>query len=186
MERSVDKAWGIGLGRTGTTTICEAFRILGYKKVIHNPKFEELATIDAAADNGCTIFYKYLAFRFPESKFVLTTRDLRSWLESFRYISDEHPIDKHSPERYELAIQRRMLLYETVDFDEHKMTDAYYRHHEDVRRFFKNTPDRLLEFNITAGEGWEKLCPFLGREIPNVPFPRKNIRSMPLVSEKTK
>ena len=70
------KAWGIGLGRTGTSTLCTAFQILGYKRVEHNPTFEQLADLDAAADNECVLYYKYLDYKFPGSKFVLTTREL--------------------------------------------------------------------------------------------------------------
>ena len=25
--------------------------------------------------------------------------------------------------------------------------------------------------DITAGDGWEKLCPFIGHDIPDMPFP---------------
>ena len=32
-------------------------------------------------------------------------------------------------------------------------------------------PDRLLVMDIPAGDGWEKLCPFLGVPIPDAPFP---------------
>jgi 3'(2'), 5'-bisphosphate nucleotidase len=33
----------------------------------------------------------------------------------------------------------------------------------------------LLVLDITAGEGWEKLCPFLGKPIPDIPFPKANV-----------
>ena len=29
--------------------------------------------------------------------------------------------------------------------------------------------------NICDGDGWEVLCPFLGKDIPNVPFPKLNV-----------
>nr|XP_039273574.1 uncharacterized protein LOC120347597 [Styela clava] len=32
--------------------------------------------------------------------------------------------------------------------------------------------DRLLKMNLS--DGWEPLCKFLGKPIPNVPFPHKN------------
>jgi hypothetical protein len=28
--------------------------------------------------------------------------------------------------------------------------------------------------NICAGDGWDKLCPFLGKTAPNAPFPCTN------------
>jgi hypothetical protein len=166
------RAWGIGLGRTGTSSFCESLRILGYKNVVHNPTFEELPLLDGAADNGCTIFYKYLDYKFPDSKFILLTRDLKSWLDSAEYIHGHEPVDRAK----DLMIMRRMLLYETIVFDKAKFTVAYHRHHEDVRRYFRDRPNDLLEMDITAGDGWEKLCPFLGLSIPEVPFRKTNQR----------
>jgi len=29
--------------------------------------------------------------------------------------------------------------------------------------------------NICAGDGWGTLCPFLEKEIPDVPFPKTNV-----------
>jgi hypothetical protein len=30
---------------------------------------------------------------------------------------------------------------------------------------------------LAAGDGWEKLCPFLGFPVPETPFPRANTAS---------
>ena len=49
------RCWGIGLGRTGTNSLCEALRILGYTSVGHNPRFEELPSLEGGADNGVTL-----------------------------------------------------------------------------------------------------------------------------------
>ena len=46
--------------------------------------------------------------------------------------------------------------------------------HAEVRRYFSNRPDDLLELNIAGGQGWEALCPFLGLAAPDQPFPRLN------------
>jgi hypothetical protein len=166
------RAWGIGLGRTGTASFCESLRILGYQNVVHNPTFEQLPHLDGAADNGCTIFYKYLDYKFPNSKFVLLMRDLKPWLDSAEYIHGHEPVDRSE----DLVIMRRMLLYGTAVFDREKFIDAYHRHHDDVKRYFHNRPEDLLEMNITSGDGWEKLCPFLGLPIPDHPFGHTNKR----------
>ena len=44
----------------------------------------------------------------------------------------------------------------------------------DIKEYFKDRPGDLLVMNICEGEGWEKLCPFLGVPIPNEPFPNVN------------
>ena len=164
--------WGIGLGRTGTVSFGNALRLLGYERIGHNPEFDTLRDLEGGADNGVLIFYKYLDFKFPGSRFVLTIRDLESWLRSAEYASSIYPIKSMDDDT---PIMRRMTLYETVTFDRRKYIAAYERHHADVRRYFTGRAD-LLEMNITQGDGWEKLCPFLGLEPPATPFPHENRR----------
>jgi hypothetical protein len=166
------KAWDIGLPRTGTKTFCQAIKLLGYQKVKHNPRLEHLSDLDAAADAGCVIYYKYIDYKYPNSKFILCTRDLDSWLASAEFIYTKYP----STDR-DIAILRRMMIYETVTFDRQKFIDAYHRYHDDVRRYFKDRPHDLLEMSISAGDGWEKLCPFLEIPIPEVEFPHLNKRT---------
>jgi len=167
------RCWGIGLGRTGTTTLCTALRVLGYANVIHNPTFEQIRTADGGSDNGVTIYYKYIDYKFPGSKFVLTVRDLDLWLPSIKYITDKFPVQSREEDD---PIKRRMLLYGSVAFDRDLYIRAYFRHLDDVRLYFRNRPHDLLEMDITRGDGWEKLCPFLGLPIPKEQFPHLNQR----------
>lgn len=46
-----------------------------------------------------------------------------------------------------------------------------------MRDYFAGRPEDLLIMDICAGDGWEKLCPFLGFEIPETPFPHLNTRA---------
>jgi len=165
------KVWGIGLARTGTTTLCEVFRRLGYEIVLHNPHFPLLETADAAADNECALFYRYLDYRFPGSKFILTTRALRDWLKSIKFVLDRYPVNDHDDN---IAVFRRMTLYGTVSFDELKMTCTYLRHHAEVRRYFRDREADLLEVDFTRGDNWERICSFLEIPVPNDPFPHLN------------
>jgi hypothetical protein len=165
--------WGIGLGRTGTNSLCEALRLLGYERVAHNPPFEELKNLQGGADNGVLLFYKYLDYKFPGSKFVLMLRPLEDWLQSMEYAAQRFPIKSHDDD---LAIMRRMQLYESVVFDRAKFERAYRLHYADVRRYFEHRPGDLLEMNIVGGDGWELLCPFLGLPRPLAPFPHAHAR----------
>lgn len=176
--RPVSRCWGIGLGRTGTSSLCEAFRRLGYRNVLHNPYFEQLATADAGADNGVLIFYKYLDYKFPGSKFVLTLRDRDSWLRSMEYANAIYKVTSLDDD---VPIMRRMLLYETVRFDRGKYCAAYDRHLAEVRRYFRDRRTDLLEMDIIAGDGWDKLCPFLGTPAPAAAFPHLHRRADPNV-----
>lgn len=48
-----------------------------------------------------------------------------------------------------------------------KTYDEYYRN---IRE--KIPAERRLEYSM--GDGWEPLCTFLGKDVPDVPFPRLN------------
>jgi hypothetical protein len=170
----VKPCWGIGLGRTGTKSFCEALRVLGYQNVEHNPPFENLRLLNGGADNGVLLFYKYLDYKFPGSKFVLMLRPLDSWLASIEYAASKFPIQSLNDD---VPIMRRMTLYESVIFDSEKFTAAYERHHSDVRRYFADRPTDLLEIRLVDGEGWDKLCPFLDLPVPRTPFPHLHART---------
>lgn len=142
---------------------------LGYERVAHNPPFEALAQLEGGADNGVALFYKYLDYKFPGSKFVLLTRSLDGWLQSAAFAAARFPLNSRHDD---VPIMRRMLLHETVEFDKDRYVAAYHRHHADVRRYFAARPDDLIEMNIVeAGHGWDVLCPFLGLPRPDAPFP---------------
>ena len=52
------------------------------------------------------------------------------------------------------------------------MTAAFERHNAAVRAAIP--PERLLVYQV--GEGWPRLCAFLGVPVPEAPFPRVNTR----------
>jgi hypothetical protein len=62
------------------------------------------------------------------------------------------------------------LYFEHADFK--AAYDAYERR---VLAFFTGEREKcLLRIDVTAGEGWSKLCAFLGRDPPPKPFPWSN------------
>ena len=52
--------------------------------------------------------------------------------------------------------------------------EVYENHYSEIRRI--TPPGRLLEYKL--GSGWQPLCSFLGRDVPDVPFPRVNESAM--------
>ena len=165
------RCWGVGLARTGNTSFCAALELLGYEPVRQDPGFEELRELQGGSGKTVVLHYKYLDYLFPGSKFVLTTRSLEGWLRSMEqsHIHDPRPIlGEHE------RIARRMAIYEHVGYDEHTLTQAFHRHHADVRRYFSRRAGDLLEFNPADGQGWETICPFLDLPSPDAAFPKLN------------
>lgn len=68
-----------------------------------------------------------------------------------------------------------MDLYDCTVFDEEKLSAGYDRFVQGVMDHFRDRPGKLLTLNVAGGHGWERLCPFLDRPIPDVPFPKANV-----------
>lgn len=176
------KIFGIGLSKTGTTSLNNALNILGYRSK-HFPLFlldydgKKLSLnmnvaekLDAITDIPAARFYKKLDKRFPGSKFILTVSDKERWLRSCKrhfwpgqIIKGNNWINKLHKD-----------IYGTVDFDKEHFSRAYDRHIEDVMEYFRNRKKDLLIMNIRKGDRWDKLCSFLGKKKPRMLFPRSN------------
>lgn len=183
--KAVPKVWGIGLTRTGTTSLNEALCHLNFEAV-HWPTTSALlfGQLKAATDESVAAVYRFLDAKHPDSRFILTERAEQDWLVStekhrkHNYLNvqrllqqPDRSLTPHERARSTEIQFTQMTLYGTVVFDERKFLAGYHRHLDDVSRYFEDRPERLLRLRICEGEGWERLCPFLECERPRVPFP---------------
>ena len=168
----------VGMHKTGTTTMNSALTILGYRvrkdtarllipilKGDYRPVLGMLEEYDAAEDVPWFKIYKELDQRIPGSKFILTVRDEEKWFKSLARVG------RLPMAHAEWIFGRGKGI--VVDNKENAI-DVYRRHNKEVKEYFKDRPDDLLIISFEAGDGWEKLCPFLGKEIPEQPFPHSN------------
>jgi hypothetical protein len=177
------KVLGIGLGRTGTMSLTHALEQLGFS-TIHCPGFfldaegriridwGDFDSHDAVTDEGAALVYQEADRRYPGAKFILTVRDTESWLRSRRRISDA--MQKSWDGNPAVAVLHE-ALYGAPRFDPQIYAEAHRRHVADVREYFTDRPRDLLVLDVCAGQGWDKLCPFLGKPVPDSPFPRSNV-----------
>jgi hypothetical protein len=174
--RRFNRVFGIGLSKTGTTTLHGAFEVLGLRSV-HYPSPEAMAAgdyamfddLDAGTDISVTACYQDLDRRYPGSRFVLTVRALEPWLASVeRHFAarNQRNYDGDSP-----AGIVRERVFGRRDFDRAWFAQVPARHEATVRQYFQSRPADLLVMDITAGDGWDALCPFLGLSTPAAPFP---------------
>jgi len=86
------KIFGIGLHRSGTSSLAAALRVLGYRTLqtpisvfndINQPCLEEN---DAFTDLPIPLLYKELDQKYPGSKFICTIRDVDKWLASVKWL----------------------------------------------------------------------------------------------------
>jgi len=184
------KVFGIGLSKTGTTSLAAALEELGFATVDwSNPLTNELMTdndlhlFDAFTDTPtCQNFEKYY-YMFPNAKFIYTVRRdddwEKSWSKHFKrwyLLSDFQEIRKKLTEPDAFHFGRQYSdIYMSLYFNHKNFAEAFQVYDRRVRRFFEDKPsDRVLIFDIFAGDGWQKLCAFLGRDIPAAPFPWEN------------
>jgi 3'-phosphoadenosine 5'-phosphosulfate (PAPS) 3'-phosphatase len=177
------KVFCIGLSKTGTTSLARALELLGYKTKdylgvqdytpgdLTSIDLKEIDENDAFTDTPIPSFYRELDIAYPGSKFILTTRDMEGWLKSCKKQFTEKQGENQTD------AQRRLLidLYECNVFDEHKFRAGYEKFVNGVWKYFESRPDDLLVFDVSAGDGWDKLASFLGKALPNVPFPKANV-----------
>lgn len=179
------KIFGIGLNKTGTTSLSRAVEVLGFRschaggspdltaRIEHAlaadlPMFEytpELADFDAFFDlRAIERNFEICDAQWPGSKFILHTRELAPWLDS----REAHV------RRNQTAADQDSYRGGWLEVDRVRWTDEYRDHHRRVREHFAGRAGDLLEIDVSEGDGWERLAPFLGCPIPDVPFPRLN------------
>ena len=172
-----NKIFGVGANRTGTTSLTKALKILGFesshwdhhndiaKEIIKNSfKFQFLKTYDAVTDLPIPSLFDQLDNAYPSSKFILTVRDVENWIRS----EEKHHRNLPDP------IFEVFLMYGSWTFNKELFTKRYIEHNDRVLEYFKNRPNDLLVMNLEEGDGWVKLCAFLGKDVPNAPFPFLN------------
>jgi hypothetical protein len=177
------KVLGIGMGRTGTQSLAKALEILGYRAK-HCPQFylddqgnlcvsqRDIECFNALTDEPCILVYKDLDRQYPGSKFILTIREMCSWLRS---IERNGNALREWRSRFPAVPVLHRALYGVAEFDPAQFAQAYDRHVKEVKAYFGGRPQDLLVLDICGGEGWPKLCSFLGKQVPDCPFPRLNV-----------
>ncbi len=165
------KVFGIGLSKTGTTSLAGALTLLGYRTV-HYPPLDRLpellADVDAATDTPVACRFRELDERYPGARFILTVRDRPGWLASARREFAGRPVT----EAWKREVRTR--LYGVPDWQPASFLSGYDRHTAAVREHFAHRPKDLLVLDIFAGDPWPALCGFLRCPVPAVAFPHEN------------
>jgi hypothetical protein len=189
---------GAGFGRTGTTSLKRALEILGCGPCYHMQtamtrpghgrhclRAQQGREVDfrhflrgyrSAIDWPVCEFLPRLLPLYPDARVILTVRDPERWYESVRETLWE--VDRQLPWWFPPSIRR---MHEAVIWkgrfggrflDRAHAIAAYRAHVDEVRRTVP--AERLLVFDVA--QGWAPLCAFLGRAVPDEPFPQLNDR----------
>jgi hypothetical protein len=182
------KVFGIGLPKTGTTTLGQCFSILGYK---HHSFDMDLARRVAKGDVDSSLrraesfetfedwpwfqLYERVFLAFPQAKFVLTVRrstddyilSLRRHRERQGVFSESFPVP---------CWWYDVFGYEPHYWNEDAFRKDYETHNNNVIEFFDRVKasGRLRVLCWENGHSWADLCDFLDVSVPSQPFPHAN------------
>jgi hypothetical protein len=144
-----------------------------------------LGHVSAVTDSPCNAFATDLILAYPTAKVVLVERDVDTWFTSF---------DKNVIGSFSAPLTRLLVLLEpsfigkqgriggllmrgqwgAKSFEEWRSNakERYVEHNAAIKKMVPK--ERLLVYKL--GSGWEPLCQFLGKEVPEakVAFPRVN------------
>nr|POE90147.1 hypothetical protein CFP56_20614 [Quercus suber] len=154
------------------------------KGVVTKQAFDGLlGHVGAVTDMPCVLFAAELMAFYPDAKIVLVERDIDSWYRSWSTFLDV----AMSPALPTLAkldpyflgrivgvgvagVDKQVGSGRTLAAAKARSKEEYGKHYALVRALAPK--DRILEFSLK--EGWEPLCKFLGKPVPDVPFPHVN------------
>jgi hypothetical protein len=192
------KVVGSGLGRTGTKSMQTALTMLGFGPCHHMVEVfmhpETMALwIEAGAgrpdwdaifkdynsmvDYPGAAYWREIAAHYPDAKVLHTVRDPDVWFDSTQatifapnsmaFVEGPLAVFFNSFASRITGSTRELI------HDRAFMTDHFRRNTQAVKATIP--AERLLIFE--AGEGWERLCKFLGVAVPEAPFPSENTRA---------
>ncbi len=171
------KIFCIGFHKTGTKSLAAALTYLGYRVTgpngtrdpdiadnVYKMTRELVGAYDAFQDNPWPVLYRELDLDYPNSKFILTIRDSDNWIRS----CVRHFGRNKTPMRKWIYGEGCPKGHETI------YRERFENHNAEVIQYFQNRSDEFMILDFSKGDGWEKLCAFLEKEVPPTPFPHAN------------
>jgi hypothetical protein len=178
-----NKIFGVGVMKTGLTTLGECLRVLGFNlqyfsaKGLNEYSSEERVIIkkmlsehNAFVDLPWLLMYRELYDRFPDAKFILTVRDENEWYQSLWW----HLMKIGGSFKWAKLIAGKDADVVQTKKGKELAIHLYENHNEKVKDFFIDKPGSLLVIDITRENQWHPICGFLNQRIPELPFPHEN------------
>lgn len=170
------KIFGIGLPRTGTTSLNLALNHLGIPS-IHFPfslyEFSDFSILEqyvGFVDTPIPALYQQLDQLCSNAGFILTTRPVEQWLVSMEWLLREGPYIWGWKEVYDSYL---VDFFGSARFEMSVYRSQYEMFHAEVMEYFKERDD-LLILDLSTGYGYSELCHFLGLPLPQAEYPRGN------------
>jgi hypothetical protein len=175
------KIFGIGLPRTGTTSLTKALTSKGFRckhfsvELIENINSDIYSHYDVFTDAPIPLIFPSLIKKFPNARFIQTIRNKESWLESMQWML----IDGRHLWNWSKEIDSyHNRLFGSKYFDKKLFSELWERHNQWIKNHFINNRSNLFTIDISEKESMSKLELFLKLPLSGQPFPKTNSRNM--------
>lgn len=183
-----EMVFGIGLSKTGTSSLSDGLGSLGYQSQHYSPCFKVvddrcvwhwswwLNRFNAHSDLPVAAFFEEIDRCFPQARFIYTIREKAAWLDSCRrhFTAKRWNLDKSHKQFFEATCLHREMLGSEV-FNEDLYWDAYRRHDDRVRNHFQGSPRfAIIDVDEASETKWQTICGLLKKDVPTTPFPCSN------------
>jgi hypothetical protein len=190
----MDKLFVIGYNKTGTKSLAKALEILGYR-VLHTggggAHLEKIGwnmyynnpILDGLDEYECYIDYpifeptvfSHIVHEYPSAKYISLTRNLDDYIESVLKDKIKRLDDGVVDSWNWLGVGDKEVFENYPEYQKDWITGrTKFKHYSNLSLLKKNNIE-LLDMNICDNnDGWNKLCDFLYKEIPNMTFPHYN------------
>jgi len=194
-----NKIFVFGYNKTGTVSLSYALEIIGYRvlhmgrtgqsfkgflfKIADNLHIPGKNVLDGLEEYDCYLDYpiyeptvfSHIVYEYPDAKYISLTKNLDGYVDSV--LRDK--IKRIRQGKFDnwnwLGVGDEEVFKNYPDYQREWVKGrTNFKHKSNISLLFKNNIN-YLDMNICDnGDGWEKLCKFLDKEIPNVDFPHKN------------
>ena len=171
------KIVGIGLSKTGTTSLKKALQILGYDSIGWSERAAQLYSNKKLDILEYKYMNKFNAFtsepwaqmyrlfdHLHDCKFICTYRDKFAWFESIK----NHVVSRGTQKNLGLVYP-----FSDPEKEKEKMLKYYTNWYANIDEYFVNK-NNINNIIYLQDFSWPQICKFLDKEIPDVPFPYLN------------
>ena len=191
-----NKIFVFGYNKTGTMSLEKALTILGYKVfhtrggLLKNNMYVFQYNLHMQRDilkdvdmYDCYIDYpiyepavfSHIVDEYPDAKYISLTRNLDDYVEAV--LQDKiKRLKRGSFDNWNwLGVGDEEVFKNYPDYQKEWVKGrTRFKHNSNISLLFKNNINYLNMNICDNGDGWEKLCKFLDKEVPNADFPHNN------------
>ncbi len=174
-----NKVFGVGLARTGTTSLHHAMGILGLVSapdslpLLDSIDLDFLGCHDAFFDNPIPFRYRELERVCPNSRWIVTQRPVDDWIASMGWLFGTG-LQQLKPDMREIGDRVHRQLYGSDRFDERRLRSVYSHHYAELADWIGDRPHVWL--HVDQGLDWGPICELLNVAEPAADFPHSNRR----------